>query len=247
MIDLNKLDRVEEKPKLSKGQVEIIVPPQTVPWVEVKLTDDVMKHLWDVTKDGEKESKCMKSTLIGNISKSFSITDKNNYFFNEVLNPVIRQYDNKVPDTAKHIFNNIPPAVDEKGHLMIPCANTLFLETFWANYQYKHEFNPIHDHTGAFSFVIWMKIPYDYKEQRKEKFLDGINESYKQGGNFYFEYINMFGEVTTTTYEMSPDMEGTMLLFPSRLRHGVNPFYSCDEKRVSISGNVKYVIKYRKA
>ena len=46
---------------------------------------------------------------------------------------------------------------------------------------------------------------------------------------------------------MSPEAEGTMLLFPARLRHGVNPFYECDEKRVSISGNLNFVYTYEKA
>ena len=31
-----------------------------------------------------------------------------------------------------------------------------------------------------------------------------------------------------------------MLLFPSQLRHLVNPFYETDEDRVSISGNVYF-------
>ena len=38
---------------------------------------------------------------------------------------------------------------------------------------------------------------------------------------------------------MNPEMEGTMLFFPSKLSHEVFPFFNCDEDRISISGNIK--------
>ena len=48
----------------------------------------------------------------------------------------------------------------------------------------------------------------------------------------------MLGSIRPYTYEMSPKVEGTMLFFPSSLKHQVYPFYNCDEDRISISGNV---------
>ena len=48
----------------------------------------------------------------------------------------------------------------------------------------------------------------------------------------------MLGSIRPYTYEMSPKAEGTMLFFPSTLKHQVYPFYNCDEERISISGNV---------
>jgi Rps23 Pro-64 3,4-dihydroxylase Tpa1-like proline 4-hydroxylase len=39
-------------------------------------------------------------------------------------------------------------------------------------------------------------------------------------------------------YEMNPEVEGTMLFFPSKMMHQVHPFYNCDEDRISISGNI---------
>ena len=37
---------------------------------------------------------------------------------------------------------------------------------------------------------------------------------------------------------MSPEMEGTMIFFPAKLKHTVYPFYDCKEERISISGNI---------
>ena len=56
---------------------------------------------------------------------------------------------------------------------------------------------------------------------------------------FEFLYSNILGEHESTGIEMNPDMEGTMLFFPSALLHGVYPFYNCDEDRISVSGNIK--------
>ena len=33
------------------------------------------------------------------------------------------------------------------------------LNNFWVNYQKQYEFNPLHDHSGIYSFVIFVKIP----------------------------------------------------------------------------------------
>ena len=56
----------------------------------------------------------------------------------------------------------------------------------------------MHDHGGLYSFVIWMKIPYNYEEERKLPFLDGVKEPDKKPGNFEFSYPGMLGEIRTT-------------------------------------------------
>ena len=116
----------------------------------------------------------------------------------------------------------------------------LYIHDLWVNYQYKHEFNPYHFHGGMYSFVIWMKIPTDWKEQNQLPFLDGINEDNKKVSNFEFEYLDMLGNIKHYGYRLDPSMEGHMLLFPARLQHTVYPFYNCDDARISIAGNLWY-------
>ena len=67
MIDLNK-------------DVTFQYPQQTIPWLEVKLSNDNMKHLWKMVEKGEKRGIDMKPTLEGNISTSFALNDEDNYF-----------------------------------------------------------------------------------------------------------------------------------------------------------------------
>tara|TARA_B100001175_G_scaffold208543_1_gene177051 strand:+ start:465 stop:1181 length:717 start_codon:yes stop_codon:yes gene_type:complete len=219
--------------------------PRTMmtPWLELKLSDDVMKHLWKSIEEGEKKPQCMKNSLAGNLSTSFALNDEDNYFTTEVLLPLAEHYNSMIPDSTRDVLEP-SHGCDTNGRPLQAIGTTLFLRSLWANYQYKHEFNPVHDHGGAFSFVIWMKIPYNYEEQKKLKFLDGVR--LKTPGNFYFEYLNMLGKISNSFYNMSPEYEGTMLFFPAKLRHGVHPFYECDEKRISISGNLDFVFQYDK-
>ena len=109
------------------------------------------------------------------------------------------------------------------------------------NYQYKNEFNPYHDHTGIYSFAIWMKIPYDSKYQHKlPQFLD-IKEIHRKAGDFEFEYLDSLGSILNYTFKLSPKLEGMMLFFPAKLRHCVHPFYETNEARISIAGNLSYL------
>ena len=196
------------------------VTPRVHGWLETKLPKKIMQHLWDCieTARGERWNK----HLVGHIEKSFKIEDKDDMFWQDVLLPHVNYYG----ETFDHDHTKIP--VDGKFKP--------FLDTLWVNYQNKHEFNPFHDHGGIYSFAIWMKIPTTHKEQNE---LDNTKDNdYSINSTFQFQYINTLGDVLTCTYEMNPDMEGTIVFFPAKLQHGVNPFYECDEQRISIAGNI---------
>ena len=107
------------------------------------------------------------------------------------------------------------------------------LKMWWVNYQKQYEFNPCHDHTGVYSFVIWLKIPVEFDDQNRD-----CDSNFPVRSAFQFYYQNILGETRTFNYELGKKYEGTMLFFPSKLRHEVFPFYNCDEDRISISGNI---------
>ena len=132
------------------------IPINQLGWLYVNLDKEVMDFLWKMIDKSTKDD--MKSNLAGNISKSYSLEDDEDYFFKNVLLPLSNQW------------------ISSNGKFSeVPCAENLefYLHQFWVNYQNQHEVNPCHDHSGLFSFAIWMKIPYDCKEQNKLPFLDG--------------------------------------------------------------------------
>ena len=110
------------------------------------------------------------------------------------------------------------------------------LNKFWVNFQKENEFNPPHNHAGMWSFVIWVKIPTDWREQHALPFSANSNEPC--ASDFQFQYTTMLGDIAYYNYNLDKKSEGTMLFFPAKLRHTVYPFYNCDKERVSISGNI---------
>ncbi len=81
-----------------------------------------------------------------------------------------------------------------------------------------------------------MKIPTDWKEQHELPFAKNSNGPV--ASDFQFTYTDIIGHVQDYNIPMDSDKEGVILLFPSRLRHQVYPFYNCDKQRISISGNI---------
>ena len=56
--------------------------------------------------------------------------------------------------------------------------------------------------------------------------------------NFCFTYIDTLGNLRNHVYNMEKNIEGIMVMFPSRLNHQVFPFYNNKDTRISISGNL---------
>ena len=204
-----------------------IAAPNNIGWVQSKLDKIHIDYLWKIIEEGKKKNLSFKGELAGHVSNSFEITDTNDWFFKNVLYELITAFYNSNGD--KHPKNES----DFRNNYIIR------LEKFWANYQYKHEFNPPHNHSGLYAFVIWMKIPYTSEEQKKLKFLDGVKDISKKAGEFEFLYTNLLGDIASTIpYPMNPELEGTIVLFPAQFMHCVYPFYNCDEPRISLSGNL---------
>ena len=115
------------------------------------------------------------------------------------------------------------------------------LNKFWVNFQKKYEFNPVHKHTGVFSFVVWIKIPSSYKKECELPFVKDSN--FKSPNTFQMLFINSLGNISQLNYNLEPEDEGKMLFFSSSFNHCVYPFYLSNKERVSISGNISLTTK----
>ena len=49
-----------------------------------------------------------------------------------------------------------------------------------------------------------------------------------------FLYNDVIGNIRSLSIPMEREIIGSMVIFPSRMKHQVYPFYECDEERVSI-------------
>ena len=136
-----------------------------------------------------------------------------------------------LPDKEQKLTNYIEEAAKEIDYV----EHTQFkMMDMWVNIQKKHEFNPVHTHAGKLSFVIWVKVPYTYEDECNSVAAKGVNEE-PVAGCFEFLYTNILGQIERFTY---PPTENILLIFPANLHHLVYPFYTSDEERISISGNL---------
>lgn len=198
------------------------VQPPTMGWLQVDLKDKVLEYLNRRIDVAIEDNICFKDRLAGHISTELKLVDEDDYFFNNVLSGCIDHYYSAYPT----YYSYMPLQKDTKLHL----------RSFWVNFQKKHEFNPSHNHSGIFSFAIWMKIPTEYEDQCKLDFLKGVSN--KSVSNFEMRYLDILGDIRRYHYYMRSDIEGKMLFFPSKIEHAVYPFYESDGTRISVSGNI---------
>ena len=220
------LEQMSEEEKL-EILVSSKVPEELIGWLETELPKPVMSRLQSYIETAKKNPISLNDDLAGNISKSLTLKDKDDWFFKTILLVLINKFMQTFPSYRRqvHTFTEGVP---------------FCLDPFWVNFQKENEFNPLHDHSGVFSFVIWIKIPTDWREQHKIPF---VAQSVSPcASDFEFHYTTMLGTIGTHTYCLDKKSEGFMLFFPASLQHIVYPFYNCDKERISISGNIRFDI-----
>ena len=208
---------IEACPFKTPGYLKFKLPKQ--------FFDRIKKKTNEISKNRKNK---VNKELAGNINSSCAFDDKQ-WFLDNLIIPCVSVY-NKHFEDFKDEFN---PSVLSKD-----CK--FYLDKLWVNFQKKHEFNPLHNHSGLFSFVIWVKIPYNHKKEHNLSFVKHSNSP--SAGNFSFFYFSSLGKILGHDFKLDKTYEGTMIFFPSKLQHLVYPFYSSNEERISISGNVMYDI-----
>ena len=107
------------------------------------------------------------------------------------------------------------------------------------NFQEKYEYNPVHNHTGLFSFVLWLNIPYTREDEDSVSFTPPNTPS--SNGNFELLYNDTLGAIKTVKLPMDSTFENSMVLFPAQMCHCVYPFFTSDDYRISVAGNFFYI------
>jgi len=159
------------------------------------------------------------------------------------LNHVKDNYENWLLSVAESWITSNPGYMESFEEVSKCKSYKLYLDSLWVNKQKKYEFNPIHYHSGALSFVIWIKIPYNLEDELNYfPLISNTNDDEKE--NFYtskfcFIYNDILGQIKQLPVPVDKTFEGRMLMFPSSLHHTVYPFYTSDDYRISVSGNIR--------
>ena len=178
---------------------------------------DEIKTIIQNTSDAES----VTWELAGQIDHEFALNTSVPFLENLIL-PYLRKYN----DEFKHM-DSIAVLSENRE---------LTLEKAWVNFQKKHEYNPMHNHSGVFSFVIWLHIPYT-QDSEIQTGPGKHSNSPGSNGQFSFYYTTGLGAVTVFKISCDREKEGMLMVFPADLNHSVNPFYSSDDYRITVSGN----------
>jgi len=187
--------------------------------------DNVPKDVIDYLNNNVSDEHA-NSILAGHIKEEYSYKDWPPFVENFILSninseePTLGQWLGK----NKTLSKNVP----------------LYLKSLWVNFQKKHEFNPLHDHTGLFSFIIFLKIPYNLEDE--DKFFPQPAGDYSTS-RLSFVLTDYLGDVFELKLNVDKSFENKMIMFPSPLKHMVYPFYSTDEHRVTVSGNISLLVE----
>ena len=180
--------------------------------VKCKIKPEYGKLLLDEAKNNKID---FRSKLAGQIDHETSYSDESRNKAVPFLSQYFGVYDQAYQAYTQRKYDKRPEYV---------------LSALWINYQKANEFNPPHDHDGKLSFVIYLKIPEELKQENK-KYVGkscgpgGIQFLYGNGPRECISYMSYFPE------------ELDMFIFPAWLKHWVSPFKS-DCERISVSGNV---------
>ena len=188
---------------------------------------DVPKDILDIldTCINEKGLKPINDELAGNLKHEYSIP-KGKAAVSPFLMRLIIEHQKKYPDFFKQAHSTL-----NYKHCEIELFN------LWVNFQKKYEFNPMHVHDGLYSFVIWHKIPYKIDEEKARLKMKEID---KRAGMFAFLFTRLDGKIHSEALPVDNSWEGKCALFPAKLNHLVYPFYTSDDYRISISGNLGF-------
>ena len=181
--------------------------------LKLKITDEFFELLKKESEASVKEELSYTHRLAGIIQKEYKLRDL------KIIQPFM-----------KDLVNIYDQVWDKWRNSDKPSKNKYLIKAMWVNYQRQHEFNPPHDHSDDLSFIVYLKIPKEIKEEYD-------NYKGKSSGPGGISFIYGEGNRQAITYQAHFPEEKDLFIFPALLKHYVAPFKS-DVERISVSGNL---------
>ena len=179
------------------------------------LSDELCNGLLD---KGRKDKEDARTDLAGHLDEEFKYTQNDKNWFVEKFNPYLNDHINFMNEYYNRQHNV-----------------TVHLNSLWINYMKNNEFNPPHIHSGQLSFVIYLKVPKELKEENKNYI--GTDTCGPGGIRFTNDLKN--NELIVSELSLFPE-EKECFIFPAGLTHMVFPYKSNCE-RISVSGNFDFI------
>ena len=199
------------------------IQSESISWGPLLLKTKIKSEIIDTLKSkgqnnrGKSELNAEKF-LAASMHDEWGYTRQDLEWFISVFDPYVKHYISKLNN---HIDTEVK--IEAWGMMGL-----------WINYQKANDFNPIHNHTGDLSFIIYLDVPEVLKTERKRLNYTGTGVEH---GSVMF----MYGEHNPPFYESRKyyfPQAGDLFMFPSNLMHSVIPFRTPDLERISVAGNI---------
>ena len=189
--------------------------PWSAPILHSSLSEIQIKELLEITDSILKgrNKKSYNNQLAGEIENEWgiptSIVELDS--FKNYIDDLSLRYLTSFASQCHYEKDKIPPHLARFAQRLQKAV----LTSAWFNDQKDDEYNPIHNHTGILSGVLYLKIP-EYLPSRKNKDMDGTITFVENASDT--DII-----MTNSTLTISPKV-GDIFLFPALLKHQVYPF-----------------------
>ena len=181
--------------------------------VHIRISEEFHKKLLDEAFKSRVKEQDYRNRLAGILKEEYEYKDKG--MFVQEIAQILGVYDEAFQKWKSERYKNKPHYV---------------LTSLWVNFMKKHEYNPPHDHADQLSFVIFLDVPNEIKEEAKA--FKG-----QSGGPGSLSFVYGEGNRQAITYQSVIPQNRDMFIFPSWLKRYVTYLYS-DVTRISVSGNV---------
>ena len=189
--------------------------------IECDLEQEELDHLWKIVRKYSPKAEWDGNRLISledKDTKQWTLEDDEEMFQQKCLMPCVDKYLEVYGVPFKH----------KTSHY-----HQLALTRLWCRASNQGDYQSLHDHQGIFTFVVWLKIPFDAEEERS------LQPGFRpEAADFVLVYPDTCGQLQKKSFVLGPTAEGKMLFFPSDINHIVYPHYTTKEYRLSIAGDV---------
>ena len=184
-----------------------------------QIDQDILKYLQDFVKQRKNNDKKWNKNLAGMIEEEYILKLDDAVYSDKLAKEIVFHLE-------KMFSFFTDPDSNTNNDLKV---TSIEFSPAWVNVQRPGEFNPMHSHSGAYSFIIYVDIPDNVRNEHLEQ---DKNWQYNSRGMLEFRHSNSGMGVSPKT--------GDIIIFPATLEHAVYPFRS-NEERISISGNVNSI------
>ena len=193
------------------------------PWgpytIETKVEQEFVDILLEKGNESREKNLDNRKHLAGQIENEYYYKDYEPWF-TPLFDPYVSKYYTGAHEEGLQFFSK--PVV---GYSMI---------SLWINYQQANEYNPPHNHGGDLSFVLYLQVPEEIKQENKER----KHEHNNPGPGMICFDLGPAMPFSCTRVGLMPEV-GDLIIFPAWLQHHVNSF-KADVERISVSGNLNW-------